>query len=113
MNNKHDSGIVISKELKLKSLITDNLPMYVRIIQIMLIFLAAISPVFSFVNATDIKCDVYIISAITLFVIVIEYIAFRIMKNKDNSTLAMLVVLFFCISIIILRKKLMLGLLML
>lgn len=111
MNKKHDSGIVISKELKLKSLITNNLPMYVRIIQIILIFLAAISPVLSFVNATDIKCDIYSISTITLFAIVIEYIAFRIMKNKDNSTFAMLVILIFCITIIVLRKKLMLGLL--
>ena len=46
-NKKNESGIALDKELKIKSILSDSLPIYVRIAQILLINLAVICPIFS------------------------------------------------------------------
>ena len=110
-SKKNESGIALDNELKIKSVLNDNLPIYVRMFQLVLIFMATICPIFSFLQGFKFKLNYFLIVAILIVGIVIEYIAFRIMKIYDQSLPAMLVVLVYCIFLVGMFKKISSGML--
>ena len=108
-NKKTELGIALDNELKIKSIVSDTLPIYVRIFQIILIFLATICPIFAFLEGFKFKLNYGLIVGILLICVVIEYIAYRIIKIYDQSLPAMLVVLMYCIFLVAMFKKISSG----
>lgn len=106
---KNDSGIALDKELKIKSVLNDNLPIYVRLIQIILIIMAVICPIFSFLRGFKFKLNYTIIVLVLCVCVVIEYIAFRILKLYEQALPAMLVVLSYSIVLVVMFKRISSG----
>lgn len=106
---KSESGIDLDKELKIKSIVSDNLPIYVRIMQIVLIILAVICPIFSFLQGFKFKLNYLLIISVLCVCVVIEYIAYRILKLYEQSLPSMLVVLSYCIFLVAMYKRITSG----
>ena len=58
-SKKNESGIALDNELKIKSVLNDNLPIYVRMFQLVLIFMATICPIFSFLQGFKFKLNYF------------------------------------------------------
>lgn len=106
---KSESGITLDKELKIKSILNDNLPIYVRVIQIILIIMAVICPIFSFLQGFKFKLNYTMIVLVLCICVVIEYIAFRILKIYEQALPAMLVVLSYSVVLVVMFKRISSG----
>ena len=91
----NNSGIILENELRIKAYTGKINNVYVWIIQCILIFLASYFPIFTFINSFKVKVNTNLILVIALICVVINYVAFMLLKLKDKSIMAIGLVLLY------------------
>ena len=88
----NSSGILLDNELRIRAYTGKINKVYVVIVQCILIFCAVIFSMFSFINGMDIRVNIGLFLLLSFIAVVINYIAFTILKYSDNSTLAIILI---------------------
>ena len=103
MNNT--SGILLDSELKIKAYTGKINKVYVVIVQCILIFCAVIFSMFSFIDGLDVKIDTTICLLIAIAAVILNYIAFLILRYNDNSKMAIIIIFLYLLYFMLDTEK--------
>ena len=85
------SGIILSNEFKIKAYTGTINNVYVVLVQCILIFCAVVFPMFSFTQCMNFNVNTKLILFIAALTVIINYMGFTLLKQKDNSVISVIV----------------------